>query len=70
MELKDFIYRNSPIYVQNMLCSTYGHFEKRKRFSKEFFTYMDWLEASQYLGETEIYEYKLQGTKEHLSACL
>lgn len=60
MEITDFIYRNSPIYVQNMICSAYGHFEKRKRFSKEFFTYLDWLEESQYWGSDKIYEYKLK----------
>ena len=72
MGLSDFVYEygynhvyeNSPIFVQNILCSTYGLIEKSKRFSKHFFTYLDWLEESQYWGEQEIYEYKLKEIKE------
>lgn len=59
MALKDHIYENSPIYVQNLFCCAYGMVEKNKRFSKEFFAYLDWLEESQYWGEREIYDYKL-----------
>ena len=60
MSLKDYIYQNSSIYIQNLLCSVYGRMEKRKRFSKDFFTYLDWLEESQYWSEQKIYEYKLR----------
>mgnify|MGYP003662869682 CR=1 FL=1 len=60
MSLKDYIYQNSPIYVQNLFCSVYGTIEKNKRFSNEFFAYLDWLEESQYWGEQEIYDYKLR----------
>tara|TARA_R110000868_G_scaffold3811_5_gene23467 strand:- start:10203 stop:11606 length:1404 start_codon:yes stop_codon:yes gene_type:complete len=71
MGLSDFVYEfgynhvygKSPIFVQNLLCSTYGILEKRKRFSNHFFTYLDWLEESQYWGEQEIYEYKLMEIK-------
>ncbi len=31
---------------------------KNKRFSKKFFAYLDWLEASQYWSAQEIYDYK------------
>ncbi|RAJ07129.1 phenylacetate--CoA ligase family protein [Arenibacter echinorum] len=60
MRFKDYIYENSPIYVQNLFCTAYGLIEKNKRFSKEFFTYLEWLEESQYWGEQEIYDYKLR----------
>ena len=60
MRFKDYIYENSPIYVQNLFCSVYGMVEKNKRFSNEFFAYLDWLEESQYWGEQEIYDYKLR----------
>ncbi|MCK0137247.1 phenylacetate--CoA ligase family protein [Arenibacter sp. S6351L] len=60
MGLKNYIYENTPIYGQNLICSIYGTFLKRKRFSKEFFKYLDWLEESQYWNEQEIYDYKLR----------
>ena len=60
MRFKDYIYENSPIYGQNLLCSIYGAFLKRKRFSREFFAYLDWLEESQYWSEMEVYDYKLR----------
>lgn len=60
MDFKEALYSSSPIYLQNILCSVYGTLEKRKRFSKEFFTYLNWLEETQYWGEKEIYEYKLR----------
>ena len=60
MDLTDFIYRKSPIFVQNMICSAYGYSLKKNRFSSDFFKYLDWLEASQYWGSQEIYEYKLR----------
>ena len=44
----DYVYEKSPIFLQNILCSTYGYLEKRKRFSNHFFTYLNWLEQSQY----------------------
>ena len=34
--------------------------EKRKRFSNDFFEYLEWLEESQYWREQEIYDYKLK----------
>lgn len=60
MDLTDFIYKNSPVFAQNMFCSLYGLSIKKKRFSSQFFRYLDWLEESQYWDEKEIYEYKLQ----------
>lgn len=60
MKLIDAIYSNSPIHVQNLLCSIYGALEKRKRFSNIFFEYQKWLEESQYWKEQEIYDYKLR----------
>lgn len=60
MKLTDLVYSNSPIYLQNLLCSVYGVLEKRKRFSNVFFEYLDWLEASQYWSEQQIYDYKLK----------
>ena len=60
MKIIDNIYAKSPIYIQNLFCSVYGALEKRKRFSKEFFAYLDWLEESQFWGEQEIYDYKLK----------
>lgn len=56
----DTLYQNSPIFIQNLMCSAYGLVEKNKRYSKYFFEYLDWLEESQYWGEKEIYEYKLR----------
>lgn len=55
----DNLYQNSPVFFQNMMCSVYGLVEKRKRYSHHFFTYLDWLEESQYWGENEIYQHKL-----------
>lgn len=46
-----------------MFCSAYGFIEKRKRFSSDFFKYLDWLEESQFWGEQEIYNYKLNELK-------
>ncbi len=54
------VYQNSPVFLQNLMCSAYGLVEKRKRYSRHFFRYLDWLEESQYWGEAEIYEYKLK----------
>ena len=59
----DYVYEKSPIFLQNLLCSTYGLLEKRKRFSNHFFSYLDWLEESQYWSEQEIYDYKLKEIK-------
>lgn len=64
MGIKDYVYDHvyeiSPIFVQNMLCYSYGFLEKKVRFSKYFDQYMKWLEASQYWDEQEIYDYKLK----------
>ena len=60
MKIIDSIYKNTPIQVQNLICSIYGSLEKRKRFSNVFFEYLEWLEESQYWGEQEIYKYKLR----------
>ncbi len=63
----DYSYDNSPIYIQNLLCSVYGTIEKNKRFSKEFFAYLDWLEESQYWSKQEIYDYKLRNCRKFTS---
>lgn len=60
MDLTDLIYRYSPIFIQNGICSAYGYYIKKNRFSGDFFRYLDWLEESQYWSEQEIYEYKLR----------
>lgn len=60
MVLKDFIYQNSPIFIQNGICSAYGFYLKKNRFSKDFFKYLEWLEESQYWDEGRIYDYKLK----------
>lgn len=60
MKILDLIYSQSPIYLQNLFCSVYGSIEKNKRFSNQFFAYLDWLEESQYWDEKTIYEYKLK----------
>ena len=63
MKLIDTAYINSPIYIQNLFCSIYGALEKNKRFSKEFFAYLDWLNDSQYWSAEEIYAYKVRELK-------
>lgn len=45
------------------MCSVYGSIEKNKRFSKEFFDYLSWLDESQYWSTQEINTYKLNEFK-------
>ena len=54
------LYQYSPIFLQNLLCTAYGHKEKKKRYSHHFFEYLDWMEEAQYWTEAEIYDYKLK----------
>lgn len=52
------IYEKSPIFVQNIVCSLYGFFEKRKRFNTQFAMELDALIKSDFYGPEEIRKLK------------
>ena len=41
MGLKNRIYNNSPIYIQNILCSIQGKILLKERFNEKFEEYLD-----------------------------
>jgi phenylacetate-CoA ligase len=56
--MKYLIYNNSPIWVQNFLCTIKGFQERRLRFGKVFDQKLESLLQSEWYSEQEITEYK------------
>ncbi|MDH1625467.1 hypothetical protein N5E91_04955 [Shewanella xiamenensis] len=61
-----FLYRNSPVFIQNLLCSLYGYLESRKRFNSDFFTLLLKFKESEWFNDSEILALK----KEYLTRAL
>ena len=62
------IYMNSPIFIQNIICSLYGWKEKKTRFSKDFFSFFESLKTSEYWSQDQIETYKNQQLFEVIKA--
>lgn len=60
------IYKNSPIFLQNMVCYWEGMRIQKKRYNKDFFRYLDQLIASDSYTHEQIVAYK----EEHLAQIL
>lgn len=58
MVLQNIIYNNSPIFVQNILCTIRGYKEKKLRMSGAFWKYFDFLQESQWYSQDEIDNYQ------------
>ena len=56
--MKNKIYSNSPVSVQNLLCSVYGWREKKKRFSTSFEHLLFDFKQSQYMPKVDIVKYQ------------
>ena len=48
------IYDKSPVFLQNIMCSVKGEINRRRRFGKGFFNYLDLLENRQINAEKEL----------------
>ena len=58
MNIKEFIYQNSPVALQNYLCSIIGKRYLAERYNDVFFQLLGDLNKSQYASENEIVSYK------------
>lgn len=58
-----YIYKNLPVYLQNLLCTIYGYVEKRKRFGKVFKSSLDSFVSSDFSTKEEIEKIKLERLK-------
>ena len=56
--MKNYLYSNSPVPLQNILCSVYGWHEKRKRFSTSFYDSLTSFKESQYMSKKDIIKYQ------------
>lgn len=54
--IKDKIYFNNPIFVQNIMISAYGYYLHKQRYSGNYKNYLKGLLESQYFSKEEIYE--------------
>lgn len=63
----DMSYPFLPYTLQNLICSTYGLLENRKRFGKEFRQNLDFLEKTQWWSKEEVEKYQLKKTNDILS---
>lgn len=64
------IYRYSPIFLQNIICSLYGWKEKKIRFNQKFFNYFNLYTKSEWLSEEEINSLKEKKLREVLKHSL
>ena len=54
----DKVYNKLPVFLQNMVCSLYGWKEKRIRFSRSFFDFLNQYKNMEYWTSEQIIEYK------------
>lgn len=62
-------YINSPIFIQNFLCTLYGYKESKVRFNKDFDRKLKFLNESQYYSLDNIKIYKENKLKDILLGC-
>lgn len=58
------IYKKSPVFVQNIICSLYGLIERNNRLRGNFLRYFEWLKHSEWFTEEEIKTYQEQQLRE------
>ena len=63
---RQLIYYNSPLFVKNLISSSYGWLEKRKRYGKYYTQYFQSLSERQWLSNKELEEIQFQKTKAFL----
>lgn len=60
------LYINSPIFIQNFICTLYGYKEARLRYNKDFEKYLNELIDSDFYNYDQICEYKSKMLQEVL----
>jgi phenylacetate-CoA ligase len=63
------LYPKLPIFMQNLVCSIYGLKEKRSRFNKDFFRYLEGYQKSQFFSAEQISEEVAQSLRQTLVYC-
>lgn len=67
--MKNEIYNQLPIPLQNFACTIRGILEKRKRFGHNFNTYYEELLKTQWLSEKEIDDFQISKLKSLIDYC-
>lgn len=67
MNISQYIYDHSPIFVQNMLVSLQGYLNKRSRYGNEYYHYRDFLRTFDKLAVVEKRKYQLDELRKFLS---
>lgn len=52
--IKERLYYSSPVFIQNVLCCLKGYFIRKRRYSKEFMSFLQKYEARDYKGIDEL----------------
>ncbi|WP_312954691.1 hypothetical protein [Stutzerimonas nitrititolerans] len=60
MGVLDFVYKLSPVFMQNFLCTAYGYIENKKRYGKHFRDFLFFLRASDYWDHRQRESYQAQ----------
>ena len=63
------IYNNSPVFVQNILCSLYGYREYRNRHSRVFHKKLDELSRTEWYSKSEIDSYQSEQLQLLITHC-
>lgn len=66
----EYIYRKSPIFLQNIICSIYGIREKKIRFSSEFFFHLEQYKSTEFWSKDKIDEFKKNSINETIQQAL
>jgi len=56
--VSEFFYSHLPVSLQNVVCSAYGHSQRKLRYGKHFQKCLEWLEQSQWWSEEQIKDYQ------------
>ncbi|EGA69204.1 Coenzyme F390 synthetase-like protein [Vibrio sinaloensis DSM 21326] len=54
----DYIYKHSPVFIQNLMCSLYGWKESKSRFNENFVKKLKLFQESDFYKEDDIFDYK------------
>lgn len=66
MDISQFIYDHSPIFIQNILVSLKGYSNKGKRYGKEYYHYLDFLRRFDKLDLKEKQKFQLEELRKFL----